>query len=185
MENKGEIIIYKTRDSQTQIEVKFDQETVWLTQLQLSELFDKSRVTITEHIGNIFKEKELDRKAVCRNFRHTAKDGKSYEAQYYNLDMIISVGYHVKSKRGIQFRQWATQRLKEYLIKGYAVNEKRLKETEQNFLDLKKTVKLLENVVQQKTLTSSEATGLLKVITDILKSGIFWINMTIKLLKSH
>jgi len=166
MENNGEIIIYETGNNQAQIKVKLEQETVWLTQNQMATLFGKSRVTITEHIGNVFRERELKKNSVCRNFRHTAKDGKSYEAQYYNLDVIISVGYRVKSKRGTQFRMWATTRLKEYLIKGYSINEKRLKEKEQQLIELKKTVGLLENVTKEKRLSSSEAKGLLKVITD-------------------
>ncbi|MDQ3020906.1 MAG: virulence RhuM family protein [Bacteroidota bacterium] len=166
MDKKGEVVIFKTLGKETQMEVRVDEDTVWLSQNQLSVLFGKSRVTITEHIGNIFKEKELNKKSVCRNFRHTARDGKSYKAQYYNLDVIISVGYRVKSKRGTQFRIWANKVLKEYLIKGYGINEKRLKETEQNFIELKKTVKLLENVVEHKALTTDEASGLLKVITD-------------------
>ncbi len=160
------IEIYKTPEGETEIQVNFEEETVWLTQSQISDLFGKSRVTITEHIGNVFKEKELDKSSVCRKFRHTASDGKSYEAQYYNLDVIISVGYRVKSKSGTQFRIWATQKLKDYLIKGYAINEKRLKESNQQLTDIKRTIKLLGNVLSSKELNSDEATGLLKVVTD-------------------
>jgi hypothetical protein len=93
----------------------------------MAELFGKSRTTITEHIQNVFKEGELDENSVCRNFRHTAADGKSYDTNYYNLDVIISVGYRVKSPQGTQFRIWATQRLKEYIIKGFALNDDRFK----------------------------------------------------------
>jgi len=166
MNKDKRIEIYKTPEGKTEIQVSFEEDTVWLTQSQISDLFGKSRVTITEHIANVFKENELVKNSVCRKFRHTASDGKSYESQYYNLDVIISVGYRVKSKSGTQFRIWATQRLKEYLVKGYSINEKRLKETQQQFSDLKQTIKLLENVVSSKELNSTEATGLLKVVTD-------------------
>lgn len=164
--SENEILIYQTDDKETRIDVKLEHETVWLTQNQISRLFNRNRVTITEHINNIFKEKELLKSAVCRKFRHTASDEKKYNTQYYNLDVIISVGYRVKSIRGTQFRQWATQRLKDYLVKGYAINEKRLQETQQRFTDLKKTIKLLENVVSKKELSTDEATGLLRVVTD-------------------
>lgn len=166
MNKDKRIEIYKTPEGKTEIQVSFEEDTVWLTQSQISDLFGKSRVTITEHIANVFKENELVKNSVCRKFRHTASDGKSYESQYYNLDVIISVGYRVKSKSGTQFRIWATQRLKEYLVKGYSINEKRLKETQQQFSDLKQTIKLLENVVSSKELNSTEAIGLLKVVTD-------------------
>lgn len=127
MENVSNILIYQTEDGITKIETRLTDETVWLTQSQLAELFQKSRVTITEHIGNIFKEGELMEDAVCRKFRHTAPDGKNYETTFYNLDVIISVGYRVKSHRGTQFRIWATQRLKEYIVKGFTMNDDLLK----------------------------------------------------------
>jgi len=127
-ENNSEILIYVSADGEAKIEVKFVDETVWLTQDQLAELFQKGRSTITEHINNIFEEEELEENSVCRKYRRTAQDNKSYEVKHYNLDVIISVGYRVKSHRGTQFRQWATQRLKEYLIKGFILNDERLKE---------------------------------------------------------
>jgi hypothetical protein len=127
MENTN-IIIYQTEDGKTKIETRLEDETVWLTQAQLAELFQKSRVTITEHIGNIFKEGELDENSVCRNFRHTAADGKEYNTTFYNLDVIISVGYRVKSHQGTKFRQWATARLREYIVKGFALNDELLKQ---------------------------------------------------------
>jgi len=169
MENKGEIIIYKTRDKETQIEVKIEQDTVWLSQKQMSQLFGIEVPAISKHIKNIYQTGELTSRATLSKMETVQKEGKreiTRSIEHFNLDMIISVGYRVNSKRGTQFRIWANKILKEYLVKGYALNEKRLKETEQNFLDLKKTVKLLENVVEQKALTSDEATGLLKVITD-------------------
>ncbi|MEN9654756.1 MAG: hypothetical protein RL235_868 [Chlamydiota bacterium] len=121
------LLLYQTEDGQTKIEVRLQNETVWLSQAQLSELFDKDRRTIAEHIQNIFAEKELEENAVCRKFRHTAADGKSYQVMHYNLDVIISVGYRVSSHRGTQFRIWATNRLKEYLIKGFTLDDERLK----------------------------------------------------------
>ena len=124
----SEIIIYQTEDGITKIEARLENETVWLTQAQLAELFQKSRVTITEHIGNIFKEGELSENSVCRKFRLTAADGKEYDTTLYNLDVIISVGYRVKSLRGTQFRIWATERLREYLIKGFTMNDDLLKQ---------------------------------------------------------
>lgn len=125
--NSGEIIIYQNTEGNIKIDVRLEEETVWLTQAQMAELFGKGRTTITEHIQNVFIEGELNENSVCRNFRHTAADGKNYDTKYYNLDVIISVGYRVKSPQGTQFRIWATQRLKEYIIKGFALNDDRFK----------------------------------------------------------
>lgn len=127
-QNKSQIILYQTEDGQTKLQVKMEDETVWLTQDQMAELFAKGRSTITEHIQNVFKEGELDENSVCREFRRTGADGKEYAVKHYNLDVIISVGYRVKSLRGTQFRIWATQRLKEYIIKGFALDDERLKQ---------------------------------------------------------
>ena len=124
---QSEILIYQSPSGNIKIDVRLEDETVWLTQKLMAELFDKSKKTISEHINNIFKEGELDEIAVVRNFRTTASDGKSYNTKYYNLDVIISVGYRIKSKQGTQFRIWATQRLKEYIIKGFALNDERFK----------------------------------------------------------
>ncbi|MEI6434183.1 MAG: virulence RhuM family protein [Bacteroidota bacterium] len=132
MERNSEILFYSAGDGKTNIQVRLDEETVWLNQKQIAELFDKNRVTITEHIKNVFLEGELEEGAVCRNFRHTAEDGKRYDTQYYNLDVIISVGYRVKSQRGTQFRIWATQRLNEYIVKGFALDDERLKQGGKN-----------------------------------------------------
>lgn len=131
--NTGEIIIYQNTAGNIKIDVRLEEETVWLSQSQIALLFGKGRTTVTEHIANIFKEGELDEKMVCRNFRlttsHGAIEGKTQEnsVKHYNLDVIISVGYRVKSKQGTQFRIWATQRLKEYIIKGFALNDDRFK----------------------------------------------------------
>lgn len=124
----SEIILYQTEDGQTKIQTRLENETVWLTQAQMAELFGKGRTTITEHIGNIFKDGELEEDAVCRNFRHTADDGKMYDTKFYNLDVIISVGYRVKSLQGTKFRQWATARLREYIVKGFTLNDDLLKQ---------------------------------------------------------
>lgn len=128
IENKGDIVIYKTQDGLTKINVKFEDETVWLTQAQLVELYQTSKSNISEHIKHIFEEQELDEKSVVRNFRTTASDGKDYNTKFYNLDMIISLGYRVKSIVATQFRRWATELIKEYLKKGYALDDNRLKE---------------------------------------------------------
>ena len=116
-----QIILYITDDGKTKINVSFEGETAWLTQDEMAHLFDKGRSTITEHIQNIFKEGELDELSVCRDSRRTGTDGKEYIVKYYNLDVVISVGYRVKSIRGTQFRIWATQRLREYIIKGFTM----------------------------------------------------------------
>ncbi len=114
---KGEIIIYETPQKEVKLDVRLEEETVWLTQKQMAILFEKGIPTINEHIKNIFKEGELKENSVIRKFRITAADGKIYETQFYNLDVIISVGYRIKSHRGTQFRIWATKTLKDYLIK--------------------------------------------------------------------
>lgn len=121
--SNSELIIYQTEDGSTRIETRLEDETVWLTQAQLCELFQKSKATISEHISNIFVERELDANSVVRNFRTTAADGKSYDTRFYNLDVIISVGYRVKSLQGTKFRQWATARLREYIVKGFTMND--------------------------------------------------------------
>ena len=153
---ESQIEIFQGSDGQTQIEVKFEEDTVWLSQGQIAELFGKGRTTITEHIGNVFKEGELEEEVVCREFRHTthhgAVAGKTQEkvVKHYNLDVIISVGYRVKSRQGIQFRIWATQRLKDYLVQGYAINEKRLAQKQQEVQTLKDGIRILSRAIEQK-----------------------------------
>ena len=130
MNDNNAIIIYQTEDGQTQVDVRMENETVWLTQAQMAELFQKDRTVITRHINNVFKEGELNREEVCAKIAHTtrhgAMEGKTQvqEVVFYNLDVIISVGYRVKSQRGVKFRQWANKVLKQYLVKGYAVNDR-------------------------------------------------------------
>jgi hypothetical protein len=123
----SEIILYQTEDGRTRVQCRFENETVWLTQKLMGELFGKDVRTINEHIQNVFAEGELVADSVIRKFRITAADGKSYETQHYNLEVIIAVGYRVKSPRGTQFRQWATARLSEYLLKGFTMDDERLK----------------------------------------------------------
>lgn len=128
--SNSEFILFKTEDQEISVDVRFDDETVWLTQDQMALLFDKSRSTVTEHINNVFKEGELDKKATCREFRQVRLEGNrnvERDIEHYNLDVIISVGYRVKSLRGTQFRQWATKRLNEYIRKGFTLDDERLK----------------------------------------------------------
>ena len=128
MPGGGEFLFYQSDDGRIRLQVRLEAESVWLTQAQLSELFQRERSVITKHIRNIFEEGELVEEAVCANYARTASDGKTYQTVYYNLDVIISVGYRVKSQRGTQFRIWATQRLREYIVKGFTMDDERLKQ---------------------------------------------------------
>ena len=131
MKSKGEVLIYQSEDGSTHIEVKMEDETVWLTQQQMAELFQTSRTNVVEHIQHIYEEGELDEDSTCRNFRQVRLEGKrkvTRELPFYNLDMIISLGYRVKSKIATNFRKWATERLKEYMIKGFTINDDQLKQ---------------------------------------------------------
>ena len=127
MENNSELIIYTTEDGMTKVDVTFDNDTVWLSLDQMTNLFQRNKSTISRHIKNVFEEGELDRNSVVANFATTAADGKKYQVDYYNLDVIISVGYRVKSQRGVQFRIWASEIIKEYMKKGFAMDDARLK----------------------------------------------------------
>ena len=124
---ENQMIIFKTTDEQIAVDVRFDGETTWLSLDQMAELFDRDRSTIGKHVRNIFKEGELIENQVGANFAHTVTDGKTFQVDYYNLDVIISVGYRVKSLRGTQFRQWATKRIHEYIKKGFTMDDERLK----------------------------------------------------------
>ena len=156
MNTDNQIEIYQANDGSTQINVQFEQDTVWLTQAQMGQLFEKNKRTISEHIRNIFKEGELGEKLVVRKSRtttqHGAIEGKTQTSNVniYNLDVIISVGYRVKSQRGTQFRIWASNILKEYLIQGYAVNEKRLAQKEQEVQLLKGGIQILSRAIEEK-----------------------------------
>ncbi len=173
MSKENEIIIYTTEDGKETFEVNLKEETVWLSQRQMAELFEKDVRTINEHIGNIYKEKELHKDSTIRKFRIVQKEGNRLverERHCYNLDVIISVGYRVNSKRGTQFRIWATNVLKNYLIQGYSINQKRLQENQAKIKELQKTARMIERLLLQKNLESVEATGLLQVILDYQKA---------------
>ena len=160
--NTGEIILYTTSDGATALDVRLEQDNIWINRQQMAELFDRDIKTIGKHINNALKE-ELKDISVVAKFATTASDGKTYQVEHYNIEMITSVGYRVKSQRGTQFRIWANKVLKEYLIKGYAVKDNiKLEQYE----DLKQTIKVLAKVLDNKTLEYSETTGLLRVVTD-------------------
>ena len=142
---KGEIVIYQAKDGKTSLEVKLKEETVWLNINQMTELFDRDKSVISRHIRNVFKEGELEEQATVANFATVQTEGgRTVERniEYYNLDVIISVGYRVKSQRGTQFRIWATQVLKNHILKGYTLNEKRLREQNTRLIELQKTIEL-------------------------------------------
>lgn len=164
-----QIVIYTTPDGRTSVEVRVENENIWLTQSQMQTLFNQTKQNISLHINNIFNEGELAKPSTVKESLTVQNEGKRLvkrKIDYYSLDVIISVGYRVKSQRGTQFRIWANNVVKEYLIKGYIVNELRLKEQTEKFSELKRTVTLLGNVLKNKELTSEESTGLLNVITD-------------------
>ena len=164
-ENK--IIIYQTEDGQTQIDVRMENETVWLTQAQMAALFQTDRTSIVRHINNIYKEEELDRESTCAKNAQVQIEGNRQVVRvipFFNLDMIISVGYRVNSKRGIKFRQWANRVLKQYLVKGYAVNERLRKE---QIGELRQLVGMLGRTIQsQPLLSTDESNALFEVVTD-------------------
>ncbi len=166
---ENNIVIYQAEDGRITLDVKFDNETIWLTQKQIAELFGVKRPAITKHLKNIFNEGELAEEVVCSKMELTTQHGamsgrtQNIETNFYNLDAILSVGYRVNSKNATQFRIWANSVLKEFLVKGYAINENAKME---QLKELKAAVRLLSNVVESHPLTADEATGLLKVITD-------------------
>ena len=167
--DSSEVRIFQSDDGKTEIQVKLEKETVWLSQKQMAELFEKDSDTIGLHLRNIYKSSELNEKATTEEYSVVQTEGKRNvrrKIKFYNLDAIISVGYRVNSKRGIQFRIWATQVLKEYLIKGYTLNEKLLNKQYKQLLELKNTVKILGKVLDYKKLSNDESTGLLKLISD-------------------
>ncbi len=167
MNTENQIIIYQTEDGQTQIDVRLENETVWLTQAQMAELFEKTPQNITMHIGNAYKERELEKESTCKEYLQVQQEGKrkvSRKVKYYDLDVIISVGYRVKSKRGTAFRIWARKVLKEYLVKGYAVNERIHKE---QIGELRQLVGMLGRTIQNQPLLSNDETNaLFEVVTD-------------------
>ena len=163
--NKGEIIIYQTSKKEVDLKVRLENETIWLSLDQIASLFGRDKSVISRHIKNIFIEKELEKKSVVANFATTAQDGKIYQVDYYNLDVIISVGYRANSQKATQFRIWATSVLRSYLLKGYAINQKRLEENQKKFLELRETINFLSEKSKKKNLAGQEIE-----ILDLLKN---------------
>ena len=165
MRSNNQIVIYQSEDGQTQVDVRLENETVWLTQKQIAELFNTKRPAITKHLKNIYASEELDETSTCSILEHMGNEGKqTYSTKYYNLDAIISVGYRVNSKNATRFRQWANTVLKQYLIKGYAVNERMRKE---QIGELRQLVGMLGRTIQNQPLLSNDETdALFKVVTD-------------------
>ena len=159
--------LFTAADGQVQLSVSIDKETVWLTQEQMGHLFERERSVITKHIRNVFSEGELARESVCAKFAHTAADGKTYQVDYYNLDVIISVGYRVKSRRGVQFRQWATRTLKEHLVQGYTLNQRRLAE---RGIEFEQALALLSRTLAKQQLVNADGAAVLAVIADYARS---------------
>lgn len=158
MDGEDQLLIYATDSGN--IEVQLAQDSVWLTQAQLAELFGTKRPAITKHLGNIFRTRELDKDSVCSILEHTAADGKRYKAQYYNLDAIISVGYWVNSANAARFRQRATVRLKEHLERGYTLNEQRLKQHQEQLKKLEQTLTVFQkNIIGQVNLQQGSVSG--------------------------
>lgn len=155
----GEILVYRAVDKKTRVNVRFDGKTAWLTQADMAELFQTTKQNVSLHVQNIFKEGELIRKSVVKDSLTTAADGKEYLTRFFNLDVIISVGYRVKSIRGTQFRQWATKVLKAHLLKGYTINARRLK-------DLNRAVRLIADVAERRDFAGDEAKALLRLVSD-------------------
>lgn len=160
------IVLYQAPDGSSSLQVQLDHDTVWLTQKQMAELFAKDVRTINEHVRNIFREGELDELSVIRKYRITAADGKSYDTIHYNLDVIISVGYRVKSQQGTRFRQWATKVLRDHIVKGYTLNEQRLREESAKLQAMQQTVALLARTLTNQELVSDTGRDVLRVIDD-------------------
>lgn len=166
---KSEIIIYKSKDGSVEIQVTLEDETVWLNQYQLSDLFKTDRTSINRHIGNIYRTDELAYDSTCAEIAQVQKEGKrqvSRKVKYYNLDMIISLGYRVNSKRGIEFRMWANKVLQEYLVKGYSVNQSLLEKKNENLNELQEAIRIIRDSVTTKELTNEESRGLLSIVAD-------------------
>jgi prophage maintenance system killer protein len=167
MTDNNQIQIFQAIDGGISLAVALKQDTVWLSQAQMCELFGRERSVITKHINNIFKEGELVRDEVCAKNAHTANDGKTYQTKHFNLDVVISVGYRVKSQRGVQFRQWATKLLKQHLVQGYTLNEKSLQE---RGIEFEQAVQLLSQTLKNQQLVSSEGAAVLSVVSDYARS---------------
>ncbi|MHB8988462.1 MAG: RhuM family protein [Desulfobulbia bacterium] len=166
--NNSELLIYQDSDGKVKIDVRLEEETVWLTQAQMVKLFDKTKQNISLHIRNIFQEGELSEEAVVKEYLTTAADGKSYRTKYFNLDVVISVGYRVKSQRGTQFRIWATNVLKQHLIQGYTTNERRL--AEKGLSEMEQTLALLSRTLKRHELVTDEGKAVLEVVGRYARS---------------
>jgi len=159
----GAIVIYQTQDGQSALDVRLKDETLWLTQKQIASFFETERSVVTKHINNAFRTDELDEKSVCAKFAHTAADGKIYQVNYYNLDVIIAVGYRVNAKRGTQFRIWATNVLKEHLVRGYSFNQRRL--AEKGMDEARQVLSLLAKTLEIHGLVSDEGRAVLEIVS--------------------
>lgn len=162
MSQDSQITLYQTVDGKVELEVRMEQDSVWLRQEQMSDLFGRERSVITKHLRNIFAEGELEADSVCANFAHTAEDGKTYQVRHYNLDVVISVGYRVKSVQGTRFRQWATQRLREYLVQGYTLNQSRF---DQNAAELQQALALIRKAARSPELSAEAGSGLVEIVS--------------------
>jgi len=162
----SDIVIYE--NGEVALTATVENETVWLSQKQMAELFGKNIRTINEHVNNLFKEGELEKEAVIRNFRITASDGKSYNTNFYTLDVIISVGYRVKSKEGTKFRIWANSILKDYLIKGYALNKEKLQQKKLD--ELNATIELIRSNIENNEITLAESKGFVEIVSNYARS---------------
>jgi hypothetical protein len=163
---RGEVLVYEDPDGR--VAVRLERETVWLTQQQMAELFGRERSVITKHVRNVFAEGELVRDAVCANFAHTAADGKTYQVEHYNLDVIISVGYRVKSLQGTRFRQWATKVLRDHLLRGYTLHERRL--AERGLAEAQQAIALLVRTLTSQALVTDEGRAVLDVVQRYSRS---------------
>ncbi len=168
--NKGEIIIYKDKSNKINLNVRIEKEDIWLNGSQIALLFGVNRPAIVKHINNIYKTKELNKSLTCSILEQVAMDGKIRKINLYNLDAIISVGYRVNSKKATDFRIWATERLREYLVKGYIINQKRLEEG--NLKELEQIFSLTKRLVEERQLDEKEAEGILRIITDYANSWV-------------
>jgi len=162
MSQNSQITLYQTADGRVELEVRMEQNSVWLRQEQMSDLFGRERSVITKHLRNIFVEGELEADSVCANFAHTAEDGKTYHVRHYNLDVVISIGYRVKSVQGTRFRQWATQRLREYLVQGYTLNQSRF---DQNAAELQQALALIRKAARSPELSAEAGSGLVEIVS--------------------
>jgi Virulence protein RhuM family len=166
--DQGELILYRSEDGRAAVDVRLKEETVWLSQKQMGVLFNRDYKTVSKHINNIFKEGELFKDSVVANIATTAADGKTYQVTHYNLDVIISVGYRVKSRRGTQFRIWATSVLKDHLVRGYTLNQKRL--AEKGLGEARQMLALLSNTLERHQLVNDEGQAVLSIVQEYAKT---------------